>query len=297
MTSPGRAPPAVLRRAHPPPVAPQGVGANRVKRRQKGKGEGRRASEMRVGCVNMNGLNDECKRMNMINEWMNGRLDVLGVSETHLRGKGAAEGSIREGVWRGVEGMVVWSGLQEEYKGKAKEGVAILLSPRMSDGVIDFECIDSRMVWVRCKVGRLRCVFVCAYAPVSKETCKGKKEMEDFWKKLNECVRKFDERERVIVLGDMNARVGDVGLGEVVGRFGVPGTNGNGEYLVDFCAERRLFLANTFFEHRMIHRYSWKRVDYSGSEQKALIDYVIVDERLRCVQDAKLWCQVLTITL
>ena len=38
----------------------------------------------------------------------------------------------------------------------------------------------------------------------------------------------------------------------------------------------------------MIHRYSWKRVDYSGSEQKGLIDYVIVDERLRrCVMDAR----------
>ena len=79
MTSPSRAPPAVLRRAHPPPVAPEGVGATIVNRRRKGKGKGRRASEMRVGCMNMNGLNDECKRMNMINEWINERLDELGV--------------------------------------------------------------------------------------------------------------------------------------------------------------------------------------------------------------------------
>ena len=149
-------------------------------------------------------------------------------------------------LWKGVGGMVVWLGMTEDYKGKKKEGVALLLSPRMSEGVMAYECVSSRIAWVRCKIGRLRCVFVCAYAPVCKETRKGKEEMEEFWKNLNDCVEGFDVMERIIVLGDMNARVGDVGVGEVVGSHGVPGTNRNGECLVDFCAERRLFLANTF---------------------------------------------------
>ena len=194
----------------------------------------------------------------MVNEWKEGRMDVLGVSETHLRGKGAVEGSVSEGLWEGVEGMVVWSGVKEEYKGRAKEGVAILLSSRMSEGVIEYDCIDSRIVWVRIRMENIRYVFVCVYAPVCKETKVGREEMEAFWKKLNDCVKCFDERERIIVLGDMNARVGEMSDGEIVGKFGVPGRNVNGEYLVDFCAERHLFVANTFFEHRMIHRYSWK---------------------------------------
>ena len=37
------------------------------------------------------------------------------------------------------------------------------------------------------------------------------------------------------------------------------GVNENGEYLVDTCAERGLFLANYFFQHKMIHRYTWRR--------------------------------------
>ncbi len=57
--------------------------------------------------------------------------------------------------------------------------------------------------------------------------------------------------------------------------------------MVDVCAERGLFLANTFFQHKMIHRYTWRRED--GGEEKSLIDYIAVDERLRKdVMDAKM---------
>ncbi len=49
---------------------------------------------------------------------------------------------------------------------------------------------------------------------------------------------------------------------------------------VDVCAERGLFLANTFFQHKMIHLYTWRwRED--GGDEKSLIDYIAVDERLR----------------
>ncbi len=67
--------------------------------------------------------------------------------------------------------------------------------------------------------------------------------------------------------------------------MGGPPVNENGEYLVDVCAERGLFLANTFLR-KMIHRYTWRRGD--GGEQKSLIDYIAVDERLkRDVHNAK----------
>ncbi len=53
--------------------------------------------------------------------------------------------------------------------------------------------------------------------------------------------------------------------------------------LVDICAERGLFLSNTFLQHKMIHRYIWARGD-----DRSLIDYIAVDNRLRReVEDAK----------
>ncbi len=79
----------------------------------------------------------------------------------------------------------------------------------------------------------------------------------------------------------------EVARWQVVGKWGVDGVNENGEHLVDIWAERGLFLANTFFQHKMIHRYMWRRRK-DGGEEKSLIDYTAVDERLRKdVMDAK----------
>ncbi len=73
----------------------------------------------------------------------------------------------------------------------------------------------------------------------------------------------------------------------IVGKWRVEGVNENGEDLVNVCAERGLFLAITFFQHKMVCRYTWRRRDDRGN-QKSLIDYKAVDERLkRDVHDAK----------
>ena len=81
----------------------------------------------------------------------------------------------------------------------------------------------------------------------------------------------------------MTVRAGSKEIGGVVGKYGVEGMNENGQYLVDICAERGLLLANTFLQHKMIHRYTWAR----GNE-RSLIDYIAVDNRLRReVEDAK----------
>ncbi len=73
----------------------------------------------------------------------------------------------------------------------------------------------------------------------------------------------------------------------MVGKWGVDGVNENGEHLVDICAERGLFLANTSFQHKMIHQYTWRRREDVG-EEKSLIDCIAVGERLRKdVMDAK----------
>ncbi len=66
--------------------------------------------------------------------------------------------------------------------------------------------------------------------------------------------------EYVFLLGNMNARVGSTEIGGVVEKYGVDGVSGNGHNLVDICAERGLFLSNTF-QHKMIHRYTWARAN------------------------------------
>ncbi len=104
---------------------------------------------------------------------------------------------------------------------------------------------------------------------------------------MNDCLRMFGGGRRIVVFGDMNGRVGKNELAGVVGKWRGEGVTETGEHLVDICAERGLFLADTFFQHKMIHWYTWRRREDRG-EEKSLIDYIAVDERLRKdVLDAK----------
>lgn len=43
--------------------------------------------------------------------------------------------------------------------------------------------------------------------------------------------------ERIIVLGDINAKVGDRKTERLVGKHGVPGINEDSEKLVEMCSE------------------------------------------------------------
>ncbi len=142
--------------------------------------------------------------------------------------------------------------------------------------------LGSRIVWMTRKIGMVKCAWVCA-CPSDLKRMKGKLKLEKFWEDLDQFLKKFENARRVFLLGDMNVRIGRAEIGGVVGKYGVDEVNENGQCLLDICAERGLFLSNTFFKHKMIHRYTWAK----GSE-RSLIYYIAVDSRLRReVEDAK----------
>lgn len=61
-------------------------------------------------------------------------------------------------------------------------------------------------------------------------------------------------------------------------KWGTYCVNGNGEYLVDVCAERGLFSTNTFFQHKMTDRNTLRRGGMG--EQVGFLDYIAVDKSL-----------------
>ena len=58
------------------------------------------------------------------------------------------------------------------------------------------------------------------------------------------------------MLGNLNARVGEVEFEGVTGKFGVPGVNDIGERLIGVCSEMGLLIGNTCFKKRSIHKYT-----------------------------------------
>ena len=82
---------------------------------------------------------------------------------------------------------------------------------------------------------------------------KGNKNILNFWNYFNG----IGSVSRIVLFGYMNGRVGNSEVAGVVGEWDVDGVKEKGEYLVGGCAERGLLLANTFFQHKVIHRHTW----------------------------------------
>ncbi len=196
-------------------------------------GRGRRSRReelLTVVSLNVNGMNDRGKRKEVVDIFERGRTDVLGVIETHLKGCGVKGGrdEDEEGLWEGLEGGVVWIGIE---KGRGKERCATMIFPRVWEGIHGHDLIGSRVVWMTGKIAMVKCAFVCVYAPVNEKGLKGKMKLEKFWEDLGQLLKKFENVRGVFVLGDMNARVGSTEIGGVIGKYGVDRMNENGQYV------------------------------------------------------------------
>ena len=222
---------------------------------------------LRIGSLNVRGCGtDEMKREVIGRMFVRRKLDVLAVNETKMKGRGERE-------FGSVQGRV--SGVTN---GRGREGVGLLLSEEMKKNVKEWCEVSSRLMWVRVQLGIEKWVFVSAYGPGSE---KSEEEREMFWERLNECLSMFRENVRVVVLGDLNARVGDEPVVDVIGRYGVPGRNESGEKLIGLCLEREMMIGNTWFMKKDINKYTWERVVRGRVEDKALMDYVLVSKSVR----------------
>ena len=228
--------------------------AKRKKRNKK------RSSDLKLGSLNVRGCGMDGKKCMIVDIFKERKLDVMALSETKVKGKGVQD-------WEGQR--VIVSGVERCW---AKEGVAVIISGRLWGGVREYKCINSRMMWVKLKVNGEKVVIISVYGPGME---KRGDERELFWESLNECIASFSEDERVIVLGDLNAKVGDREIEGVIGKYGVPGVNENGESLIEMCNERSMIVGNTYFEKKLIYKYTWER---ENGGERSLIDYVLVEK-------------------
>nr|VZI13332.1 unnamed protein product [Spirometra erinaceieuropaei] len=117
--------------------------------------------------------------------------------------------------------------------------------------------------------------IVSAYAPpmASPDTARNK-----FYEGLHALLATVPKANKLIVLDDLNARVGTehAAWRGVLGPHGLRGSNDNGLLLLRTCAEHRLILTNTFFCLSEREKATWR---HPRSRKWHLLDYVLVRRR------------------
>lgn len=103
-------------------------------------------------------------------------------------------------------------------------------------------------------------------------------EKDEFWDRISSLIE--NTKGRVIIIGDLNGRVGkrDIRSGTVIGEYGETTRNSNGKRIIDLCIQNDLLVMNSMFEHKDIHKYT--RVAPSKNE-KSIIDYFIISRTYR----------------
>nr|VZH93823.1 unnamed protein product [Spirometra erinaceieuropaei] len=197
------------------------------------------------------------------------KVDIAALSETRFSEQGQLEEV-------GAGYTFFWSGRPRAERRDA--GVAFAIR---NDIVGRLPClpqgINDRLMSLRLPLrrGGQFATIISAYAP----TMTNPDAVRDkFYEDLHALLATVPMADKLVVLGDFNARVGTdhTAWRGVLGPHGLRGSNDNGLLLLRTCAEHRLILTNTFFCLPEREKATWR---HPRSRQWQLLDYVLVRRR------------------
>ena len=219
---------------------------------------------MIFGCWNVRALNG--KEVELTEEMEKSKVDMLAITETKKKGQGVE--------YIGPNHILIFSGVN--VKDRARAGVGLIVHKKLEAIVEDWKFISPRLLEVNIKPKDRDIKLLIAYGPNEDAT---KEDKDSFENNLQLSAENLKPNQELMVLGDLNARVGN----NVETAFGVIGKEGeetispNGERLLDFCLRNNMKIANTFFPHKNIHKYTRENEDRS---EKSIIDYIVVSNSL-----------------
>ncbi|BHF72040.1 hypothetical protein SprV_0401510300 [Sparganum proliferum] len=197
------------------------------------------------------------------------KVDIAALTETRFSEQGQLEEV-------GAGYTFFWSGRPRTERRDA--GVAFAIR---NDIVGRLPClpqgINDRLMSLRLPLrrGGKFATIIIAYAPPMTSPVAAR---DKFYEDLHALLATVSKADKLIVLGDFNARVGTdhTAWRGVLGPHGLRGSNDNGLLLLRTCAEHRLILTNTFF---CLPEREKATCRHPRSRQWHLLDYVLVRRR------------------
>ena len=158
------------------------------------------------------------------------------------------------------------------------------MTRKVDKTLLEWKPVNDRLTKVRFNSTFAKVTIIACYSPTEEAE---EEEKDELYEQLEEEIRTTPRNDVLMVIGDLNARVGE----DNTGRERAMGTqcfgcaNNNGERLTDLCVESRLVIVGTLFMHRDSHNTTWRSPDQMTVSQ---IDHVIINQKwTRSIQDVK----------
>ncbi|XP_008479756.1 craniofacial development protein 2-like [Diaphorina citri] len=226
---------------------------------------------MKIATWNVNTMNQDGKIENLIREMKKNNIDLMGLAEVR---------------WIG-EGELIVDGYKMVYKGaerRKEHGVGFIYKQNLDKNVSKIIPKSDRIIAMRMKTEPVDTLIIQVYMPTSRAK---DEEVEEVYKQIEEIMEENGKGQmRIIVMGDWNSVVGEEGVDGIVGKFGYGKRNERGEKLIEFCKQKNLWIANTWFKHHKRRLYTWKR---PGDTKRFQIDYILINDRFKnSIKNAKI---------
>ena len=196
------------------------------------------------------------------------KINILGLSEVR---------------WQGA-GSVNYDGYRIIYSGgeKCERGVGFILDSQTAKTVKGFWSISDRVILIKLRGQPFDIGIIQVYAPTSSHT---DAEIDAFYGEIETALKQLKSQDVKIIMGDLNAKVGESRIDSTVGPFGLGEINERGERLVDWCKDNDLVICNTWFPNHPRRRWTWMS---PGDRTRNQIDYFMIQHRFRnSVRSAK----------
>ncbi|XP_063923705.1 craniofacial development protein 2-like [Zophobas morio] len=226
---------------------------------------------MRVGTWNIRTLSE--KEQELVDEFRKANVTLIALTETKQKGK--CELTLGEEV-------ILYSGVEENLRAQAGVGCIIKKQFR-NKNVLDWSGISDRIMSLTLEINKDRKYsLIILYGPNENDP---KHEKDSFWEDVQSVCN--EAKYPVIILGDLNGRVGNIteGTEGSLGRFGEVIKNANGERLIEFAINNSFIISNSFFEHKDEHKYTR---EVKSRNEKSIINYVLIEKKHRkLIKDVK----------
>ncbi|KAI5751342.1 hypothetical protein M8J77_006574 [Diaphorina citri] len=230
-------------------------------------------SALKIGTWNVRSLVGDGRLENTLKEMSRMNINVLGVSDTKWTNTGSFPTN-------SAEQKIYHSGSDEDVATNRRYGVAIIVNKEIDQCVTGFTPISDRVMMINIASEKRNINIIQVYAPTAD---KSDEEIESFYEDIKKVLRTTKKHDVTMILGDFNAKVGDIEVDGVTGAFGLGDRNERGDRLVEFCQDEEMVITNTTFKLCKRRLYTWRAPGdgINGNIIRNQIDYILMRKRFR----------------
>ncbi|XP_008482566.1 craniofacial development protein 2-like [Diaphorina citri] len=227
-------------------------------------------STLKIATWNVRSLVGDGRLENTLKEMTRMKINILGISDTQWRDSGNF-------ATNNGESKIYHSSIDSAGH---RYGVAIIVDKEIDQCVTGFIPISDRVMMLSISSTEGVINVIQVYAPT---VDKPDEDVEAFYDDIKTVLKTTKRHDITIILGDFNAKVGNIIVDGCTGAFGLGIRNERGDRLIEFCQNEEMVLTNTTFKLPKRRLYTWKSPadGINGNIVRNQIDYILIRKRFR----------------